>query len=65
MTYSIQRLPTVSERTGLSRSTIYRYLDEGIFPKPMQIGHRAVGWKSSDIDDWLNSRHNTSFVNEV
>ncbi|TWR54674.1 AlpA family phage regulatory protein [Pseudomonas marginalis] len=34
--------PTV-EITGLGRSTIYKYIAEGAFPKPVSLGERSVG----------------------
>jgi len=49
----ILRLPTVKARTGLSRSTIYLRISENLFPKPVSLGGRAVGWIESEIDDWL------------
>ena len=52
----ILRLPTVKNRTGLSRSSIYLRISEGHFPKPVSLGGRAVGWLESDIDDWLNQQ---------
>ena len=56
MATSIQRLPIVKARTGLSRSTIYSRVAEGSFPKPVSLGARAVGWLESEIDSWLSSR---------
>ena len=44
MANSILRLPVVKARTGLSRSTIYQRVAEGDFPKPINLGARAVGW---------------------
>ena len=56
MTKVILRLPTVQNRTGLSRSTIYFQISEGRFPKPISLGIRAVGWLESDVDAWLAGR---------
>ena len=52
----ILRLPTVKTRTGLSRSTIYLRISKGIFPKPISLGGRAVGWLEEDIDQWIEQR---------
>ena len=41
---TILRRPQVEQRTGLSRSTLYHYIKDGDFPKPVQLGLRAVGW---------------------
>ena len=50
------RLPAVLAKVGISRSTLYEMKARGDFPKPVQIGARAVGWRSTDIDSWLESR---------
>ncbi len=54
MVSPILRRPDVEAVTGLSRSTIYKWMDEGSFPKPVKLGPRAVGWREADINDWLN-----------
>tara|TARA_R110001583_G_scaffold87190_3_gene227840 strand:- start:2661 stop:2879 length:219 start_codon:yes stop_codon:yes gene_type:complete len=49
----IIRLSEVIANTGLSRSTIYRFISEDLFPKPCPLGDRAVGWVKSEVDDWV------------
>ena len=39
----------VERMTGLARSSIYRYMLEGAFPRPVRVGPAAVRWKASDI----------------
>ena len=56
MSQIILRLPQVKARTGLSRSTIYRHMSEGSFPKPVSLGARAIGWFESEISEWVNKR---------
>ena len=46
----------VEEITALSRSTIYRMVKTGQFPQPVKIGSRAVRWRLSDINAWIDSR---------
>jgi len=53
MVTAILRLPAVKGRTGLSRSTVYLRVSEGTFPRPVNLGGRAVGWIESEIDEWL------------
>ena len=53
------RLNVVQEITSLSKSTIYRLISEGDFPKQIQIGKRAVVWVRSDINDWINQKLKT------
>ena len=38
------RRPEVELRTGLARSTIYDLMTKGLFPRPVRLGKRAVGW---------------------
>ena len=52
----ILRLPSVKERTSLSRSTIYFLISKGTFPKQIKIAERAVGWLESDINEWINKQ---------
>lgn len=47
--FIILRRKQVVERTGLSRSTIYLRIQEGTFPKPVNLGARAVGWPSDEV----------------
>jgi len=56
MALSFLRLPAVKNRTGLSRSTIYLRIADGTFPKPVNLGGRAVGWVESEVDDWVRKR---------
>lgn len=50
------RLPEVIHRTGLSRSTIYRRMQFGQFPKPYPLSSRIVAWAETDIDQWIADR---------
>jgi len=46
----ILRLKAVLERTGLSRSALYRKMQERTFPKVLRISARCTGWRETDID---------------
>ncbi len=52
----ILRLPDVIKITGLSRSSIYNYIDLGLFPKPIKLGKRAVGWPANEISSVNKAR---------
>ena len=45
----IIRLPEVSRATGLARSTVYLRIDQGLLPKPVSLGGKAVGWPATEI----------------
>ncbi|WP_366511914.1 AlpA family transcriptional regulator [uncultured Amphritea sp.] len=47
------KLKAVMDTTGLARSTIYKYISEGIFPKPVSLSERAVAWVESEVQDWI------------
>ena len=46
------RLPQVKEITSLSKSSIYRMMDEGDFPKQIALGARSVVWVRAQVEDW-------------
>lgn len=50
------RLREVQHRVGLGRSTIYRWMADGKFPKPAQLGGYAVAWAEEDISAWIEER---------
>lgn len=49
----ILRIGTVLDRTGLSRSTLYRKIKAGEFPNRVQISTNCVGWRESSVTAWL------------
>ncbi len=53
---AIERRPQVESRTGLSRTAIYAGMAAGEFPRPVRLGAKAVGWRSDEIDAWIDSR---------
>ena len=56
MNNRILRLPTVKKLTGLSRSTIYRQISEGNFPRCIPLGGRAVGWIEEEVNGWIKKQ---------
>ena len=51
----ILRLNNVLDRTGLSRATLYRKVENGTFPRQVRIAARCVGWRESAISDWMRN----------
>ncbi len=49
-------LPEVQHRVGLGRSTIYRWMAEGKFPGPVELGGYSVAWEERAIDVWISQR---------
>jgi prophage regulatory protein len=47
------KLKEVMAKTALSRSNIYRKMNDGCFPKSINLGDRAVAWLESEVDEWM------------
>lgn len=51
----ILRMPELVKVTGLSKASIYRMVADGDFPRPVQLGKQAVGWRASAVQRWNES----------
>jgi prophage regulatory protein len=49
----IMRRPEVEARTGLCRSAIYTAMGKGLFPRPVRISAKAVGWHEVQVEAWI------------
>lgn len=47
------RIREVCQRTGLSRSQIYRLIDQSNFPAPIPLGPRSAAWVEIEVENWL------------
>ena len=56
------RLPQVKEITSLSKSTIYRLMEDGDFPKQVVLGARSVVWVKSQVEDWCAQKVATALA---
>lgn len=52
----VWRLPRVIATVGMGRSWIYLAIAEGHFPAPVRLGARAVGWRRSEVEAWIDGR---------
>jgi prophage regulatory protein len=60
------RLPEVLSRTGFGRTSIYRKMEDGSFPKCLKLGgppkdpnefdSRAIAWIEEEVDQWIESK---------
>ncbi len=53
---TLLRRNQVEAITGLARSTIYKLIKAGSFPKPIQLTDRAVAWPSNLVDSWVSEK---------
>jgi len=49
----IIRIRTVLQRTGLSRSTVYRKMEDGTFPPKVKLSEHCCGWRESEVNHWI------------
>ncbi|NIY91533.1 AlpA family transcriptional regulator [Vibrio diazotrophicus] len=49
------KLKEVMVKTALSRSAIYRKMNEGEFPKSVNLGDRAVAWVEAEVEEWMEN----------
>ncbi len=52
----ILRLPEVLQRVGLSRSSVYKRISEGSFPRSIPLGAKSVGFVESEVEAWIEKR---------
>jgi prophage regulatory protein len=49
---ALLRLKDICRLVGLSRSTIYKRVSDGTFPRPLRVSERSVRWRMQDILEW-------------
>ncbi|EKG0042496.1 AlpA family transcriptional regulator [Vibrio cholerae] len=52
----LSRFREVLTMTGLSRSSLYRFIEENQFPTQVQLGGRAVAWVEGEVQEWIAQR---------
>ena len=50
------KLTQVIEKTCLSRSSIYDFMNKGAFPKSVSLGARSVAWVEAEVDCWIEEK---------
>lgn len=50
------RIEDVCNLLGVSRTTLWRWRREGMFPQPRRVGPNVVGFLESEVDEWLQDR---------
>ncbi|WP_353851752.1 helix-turn-helix transcriptional regulator [Aeromonas rivipollensis] len=52
----IIRPSQLARELGVSMTTLWRWRHQGVFPQPILLGPRLVGWERSVINQWLESK---------
>ena len=50
------RFAEVRQRTGLSRSTIWRLERSGVFPRRVKVSVNVVAWRDDEVSEWIRSK---------
>jgi prophage regulatory protein len=56
LSLKLLRFPAVRERTGLSRTTIWRLERHGDFPRHRRISANTVAWVEDEVVSWIEAR---------
>jgi excisionase family DNA binding protein len=60
-TFTLIRPTEAASRLGISRSTLYAWLDSGTLSvRPVRLGARATAFRLDELEAWLESRSRTS-----
>ena len=65
MNTTILRRATVKAATGMPNSTMHDQILKGLFPKPISLGPRSVGWPSNEIEELIKARVAEKSVDEI
>lgn len=55
-TKRLLKISEVCDFVGLSRATIYRRVDSGDFPRPVQLSARRIAWLTREVTEWFRER---------
>jgi len=50
------RLPQLKARLSVSGSSIWSWVKQGKFPKPVKLSENTTAWNAAEIDAWAQSR---------
>lgn len=50
---TLLRINQVCEKIGVKKSTVYKWMDEQKFPRPLKLSPTCVRWREDDIANWL------------
>jgi prophage regulatory protein len=50
------RMPDLRSKVGLSKSQIYKLIQQGEFPKPIKLGDKIAVWAQTEVEEWMSSK---------
>lgn len=54
------RLPELTQKLGVGRSTVYKLIKQDGFPKPVKITRRVSAWNSDEVQAYLTRQQTAS-----
>lgn len=64
MTDKLVRIKEINQRFGIPISTIWYWINQGNFPKPIKMGERFIAWRESELDAWLDAKQGKNISNQ-
>jgi len=61
----VLRIRHVMTMTGLARSTVYKYIAEKDFPRPIPLAGTSVGWIEAEVKHWLADSFESTSVEQA
>lgn len=53
--WRLLRLEEVLAIVGVSKSALYQWIEEGLFPAPVRVGKRGSRWRASEVAAWVEA----------
>jgi prophage regulatory protein len=50
------RMPDLRQKVGLSKSQIYKLIQQEEFPEPVKLGRKVSVWVDSEVEEWMSSK---------
>lgn len=50
------RMPDLRKKVGLSKSQIYKLIQQDEFPEPVKLGKKVSVWVDSEVDEWMSKQ---------
>jgi prophage regulatory protein len=55
-TIKFYRVNQLIQILSISKSTIWSWVNKGVFPKPHKLGENVTVWSAEEVDEWIKSR---------
>lgn len=56
MNIKVVKQAEITKMIGISKTTLWRMIQKGVFPAPFKLGERINAWRVETIEAWLNEQ---------